>query len=1277
MERSERRAFTVLFSIFADLRGSILATSLASLLALTCSTVRADLLLYDGFATATDAQSRTPYLNTSDTHKLTDANAKGAAWTTGLDSSKPWRTGSSVIYTFRRKGLSLPAVFADGIGDQFKERGGGAGYLTSGTPTNTRAKNREIASTMPTTGGLYYRCLMKIESNAFNALKGTSWKYQGTGISTIDPVDSYSNQDDLKNNGIRIGFTGRSDQSPARVDLGINVGGQYHTVLAGISAGTTYIAIVEIDYDNDTAKVYAAAVADYDTRFAWTVENIDASPIAELAMRVMFLDGYYETGGGYVIFDEIAVGTKLSDVAVVKPATAPQLGDVSLSRTGAATYSVTAVEAVNMADTVSWIANDGATATTNVFATAVAAGATASDSVLGLEAGKTYHISVLAENAGGSDEKAAGVIYTGALTLDASTATDASEYGLVAGGVTVSRAAADPLPLTVNYTISGSAGAEGTTWAAPVAVTIPANESSALLPVVPLMDGDVMSDVTITVALASGNYELPASNAATLTLVNLVAPPGKKTWVATANGNASDGANWLPAGAPTATDEILFDGNFSNARCIWDAAATHTVASWTQNADYTGTVEIQTTYASGAFPLFSIVGDCVVNGGKWTHASNTNVANNASAQYRLNVSVGGDFTLGSGAKIDLIGRGYNVGRCPSGSEVGVHAATGRGTYSAIYGNVYAPEEIGSGGESGNKNTSSGGGAVKLVVADEALIDGTIAANACSQRLNGNNPEKGYGAGGSVFITAGSISGSGIVDVSARPNGLTETAYTDYPGSGGRMALVATSGEVSIPFAKLRANGSVGSYSAGAGTIFVKNSTDANGSLLVGNDAVNWNFKVRYVRKDGCTCVKPGETWTFDHVYVRDSGILSVPANATLSLPGGFESVSSLTDSSTPFCGILYLGGTIALPAREEHVLSSGWMFMAAEPFTINGDVRLSSHASIGSFQLYADSVAAYPACTVTVTGDMTVESEASLYAKSRGRRGSDESPDTGYHGGSVASGTRHLLVYDSILYPTLGGTGGRSKGDMGNTNPGGGAIVLTVGGALTLNGNADAGTSAVSGDHHRGGAGTINITAGTIAGAGSIAANGANGTSGSARGAGGGGRVAVRLTDAGATFANFSGSITAEGNNANSKSLDYGSSAGTVYLQDGNTANGAGTIKVANLSGCTATGAKTGFPSLSNGEPIDDLTNAKLEISNNSTVILIADVKMSGLEIASGSKLDLNGKKFTVKSAKVGDTKLAPGTYAADNAAVSGFVADSGEGGKLVVTATGLSIIIR
>ena len=74
-----------------------------------------------------------------------------------------------------------------------------------------------------------------------------------------------------------------------------------------------------------------------------------------------------------------------------------------------------------------------------------------------------------------------------------------------------SRVSADPWPLEVNYTITGSVGAEGTTWSAPVAVTIPANSATGSLVVTPLVDSTVTENITVTVALAAGNYEIPAS----------------------------------------------------------------------------------------------------------------------------------------------------------------------------------------------------------------------------------------------------------------------------------------------------------------------------------------------------------------------------------------------------------------------------------------------------------------------------------------------------------------------------------------------------------------------------------------------------------------------------------------------------------------------------------------------------------------------------------------------------------------------------------------------
>lgn len=1253
---------------FAAFAAWVAAVSLGTL---AVSTAQADVLLYDGFDLANGYVAAGLKAKPTNNYRSSQTGFSGTAWSVWNDTS--------VVYVHDSgSGLTYPSMFWD----DFTAVDSSIGFNNSANDGGNRTLYRtfSLATALKDCQKVYFRVLVNCNGDAS---KLTDKAVYGMGLCNANPAVN-GLTDTFGSTGLWLGFRYTTSGSlKAVLDI---LGTRYE--LGAMSQETTYVMVAEISVGTgtdgaDEVRAFAVPIDSFTPGTEYWSSAVGTAGTAEAVLvknastqlQHLIINGNYGTQDQLIAFDEVYVGTTLGDVVPV-PTGKPVLGDVTLSRTGTATYTVTAEELLAAADTIYWIANDGTVVTTNSFASNIAAGTTATgtDVIAGLAANKTWQISVLAENNVGTAEKAAGVIYTGNLSLGATT--DANETGLVPGGVVVSRAAADPWPLTVNYTISGTAGSEGATWVAPTPVTIPAGSASATLPVVPLLDQSVTQDVTITVTLDAGNYEIPSTASAALTLFNVVAPAGKKTWVAPADGLASDGANWLPAGAPTSSDEILFDGQYSSANCYWDAV-TPSVTSWTQAANYAGTVEIQTTYSNGAFPLFSIANDCTVNGGKWTHASNTNVADKTAAEYRLNVAIGGDFTLGVGAKIDLIGRGYNVGRCPAGSEVGVHAATARGTYSAIYGNVLAPEDIGSGGESGGQygpNISSGGGAVKLVVTGSAVVDGTIAANAQKQYVSGN-PEKGHGAGGSVFITASSISGSGTVDVSARPAGISEIAYTGYAGSGGRMALVATSGEVTIPMANLLANGSYGSYSAGAGTIYIKNATDTNGSLLVGTSVADWNFSVRYVRKDGCTCVKPGETWTFDHIYVRDRGILSVPEGATLSLPGGFESVSSLTDNSTPLCGILYLGGTITLPVRQEHVLSGPWMFMAAEPFTFQGDVRLTSKASIGSFQLYADSVAAYPACTVRVTGDMTVESGATLYANNRGRRGAD-AKSQGYHGGSVAVTTHHLNVYDSIFSPNLGGTGGRSD-DMGKTCPGGGAIVLTVVGQLTMNGNANAGSTDISANSHLGAAGTINITAGSLVGSGNITANGGSSSSAKSRGAGGGGRVSVRLTDAGATFAGFTGTIKAEGNNGNTSTTTAGSSAGTVYLQDGNTAEGAGIIKVANIANSTAVDAKTGFPSLANNAPIDDLTKATLEVSNNSKVIFIADVKMGGLELASGSSIDLAGKKVTVKRAKLAGTSLAPKTYAAGDAAVSGFVSDSGVGGELVVSGIGLTFTIR
>ncbi len=166
--------------------------------------------------------------------------------------------------------------------------------------------------------------------------------------------------------------------------------------------------------------------------------------------------------------------------------------------------------------------------------------------------------------------------------------------------------------------------------------------------------------------------------------VGLQVGAATRTWVGAGDTqNASEAANWSDSTLPASTDHVVLDGS-STKNLLWDAGVNglpDTVASWTQTEDYTGTVTIRTRYpGQGAFEVFTITGDGVVANGTWTHANDNNDTATSppfTQHSRLNVSVGGNFTLGSAARIDVVGRGYNPGRGP-GRSPGSAAGGGHG-----------------------------------------------------------------------------------------------------------------------------------------------------------------------------------------------------------------------------------------------------------------------------------------------------------------------------------------------------------------------------------------------------------------------------------------------------------------------------------------------------------------------------------------------------------------------------------------------------------------------
>jgi hypothetical protein len=215
----------------------------------------------------------------------------------------------------------------------------------------------------------------------------------------------------------------------------------------------------------------------------------------------------------------------------------------------------------------------------------------------------------------------------------------------------------------------------------------------------------------------------------------------------------------------------------------------------------------------------------------------------------------------------------------------------------------------------------------------------------------------------------------------------------------------------------------------------------------------------------------------------------------------------------------------------------------------------------------------------------------------------------------------------------------------------------------------------------------VNIRARTLTGSGSITATGRPGALANDSGYNGaGGRIAVRVTgeDVGTngvwtTFAALGCStnqvlsngavVTAERN--------QNTSAGTIYLQGQSDGEKGGTIYVRNQKNYDTSNVATWLPAGTLGDAADDFKKAKLVIADRGVVAIDASrFKLTGLSIATNSKLDLHGNAVVVTTAELGGVKLAPGTYTAASDAVAGFVVDSAGDGTLIVGG-GFFLVVR
>ena len=900
-----------------------------------------------------------------------------------------------------------------------------------------------------------------------------------------------------------------------------------------------------------------------------------------------------------------------------------------------------------------------------------------------LDANTTYSLSFVSVQSAGTVTRDLGVIYTGAPVLLVEA--EADEEAMTPGVLRISRAAVSEFPLTVNYSFSSVDAVAGTDFIAPTGVaTIPSGSAYVDVSVMPLSNGAVRDDQTIVFSLDSGDYKTAGSESVSMTIVNSQAEMTENVWIAGEGSDnlASTASNWSK-GVPTSQSDVLVDGRFSSNDIIWDVNTS--VKSYLQS-NYTGTVTFRTVYGDTGFTSFSVAGDCCVASGTWTHP-----ANDDSETFRLCVDVGGDFSLSSGAVIDLVGKGYAVNKFPSGGAKGVYGG-GNGVGATTRGNVYVPESLGSGG-----SDFAGGGAFKLTVDGNATIDGAVRAFSAEN----SNPWTSCqsGSGGSVYIKANAIEGSGTINASAPYYNASDSSTP----SGGRIALEATGSDtVLLPVANVAAYGALARKmtSSGAGTVLVKTRGQSYGTLHVKNRVrgESGTYGIMLPTPDGTTIIPPGETWTFDAIVFAEAGILAVPEDTRLVLPGGFASISG----NSLRAGILALGGTIDAGSENPHVLHGGnWVFHAETPYAFGKSVEVSGGAAIGLLRLYCDQNNVRRS-TITVNGNLTVSQDGLLYASGSGF-GHGLGGNLGAvfsHGGMPAIlGTNASYSYGSAIDPVLPGTYGRFD-DSASQNLGGGALKLTVSGTLTLDGNAVACGATEDGRYTQcGSGGSINISCGSITGAGSISANGYGAEQNASKVSNvsalfnsgtisctGGGRVSVRLAS-GAIPSGFIDRITAFGGvykNGGQHITDTGTntmcSAGTVYLQNASDAEGCGTVYVRNGTRSNNFYAWTPFPAGTQGDAAESLKGVALDVSDAGRVSISENLHVKSLSVAGEhSTVNLNGRALVVKSARLGPTRLSPGVYEPNSSALGGYVVDTSDGdlGTLTVLGSGLTIVVR
>lgn len=721
-----------------------------------------------------------------------------------------------------------------------------------------------------------------------------------------------------------------------------------------------------------------------------------------------------------------------------------------------------------------------------------------------------------------------------------------------------------------------------------------------------------------------------------------------KYWTGVVNVNASNVGNWcddaaleVPStSAPTNGDDIFLTQG-SNAM-TWNLNIS--VGSWTQDG-YTGMVTFYTgkkngtganlygyTSDNGESRCLKVLGNIVFNTGSWTVTSQPSMGASTIAisqglgVYRIIADVDGDFIMGASAKVNLLGKGFVAASGPgyTGNNDGASHGGSGGLFKSskpksCYGVVASPITLGSGGKS-----SAGGGSFTLACDGAVTINGTI-------NVMGAEASYHTGAGGSIFITASSIAGTGTLN--ANGGNCTHANYRSA-GGGGRIAIILTGensdfSNFSSAVVKAKLNKKCTTHGTGdgsGGTIYMEKPSDGKscGILTIdgSEDGINSETSVLssyYCKTEitssilNCTPSKiifkktgrailniSGQYVLPEIVQESDSsisgeGYLEIGPSTTVILPNGMVDVP---------LSIYQAGGNILLGENCEGVLEigSGQKLYVNNTLTIDGTIIIRSGGTLSHRPFSSSKM------NLTITGDLIVDKGGLITASGRGNLSVGTTSNYGgCYGGKGASAQSRC--YGSVRYPVDYGSSGQGNG----SGHAGGAIRITSLGDMAINGSVRSDGGNVN--YRPGSGGSVYLTANSISGNGAISANGGAQIHSTSISAGGGGRVAVHLTGAGNDFSQFTGKISAYGGTRTDKKV-YGG-AGTIYLKTGDEMADEGTLIIANSNRTTTA--------------TDIMTGGQYQ-SRNVTDLQVGDVVVDGAFLNFNNAEITSKRGFTLKS---------------------------------------------